>query len=66
MKMKMKFVSKNAHLTCYNHLEGNAFCFRNHASSKIIEFFYEYSMRSVARICDNELGLEGKYEIIFE
>ena len=66
MKMKIKFASEEAHNTCFNHIEGNAFCFRNHRSSRILEFFYEYTMQAVARICDDELGLKGKYEIVSE
>lgn len=62
--MKIKFKNKKAFNTCYTFINGNAFCFRNHNMSNIIEFYYEYALLQVASICDNELGLKDKYEII--
>lgn len=62
--MKIKFKSKKAFNTCYTFVNGNGFCFRNHNSRNTLQFYYEYTLRNIMSICDNELGLKDEYELI--
>jgi hypothetical protein len=64
MKIQLKFKSQKAYKACYNYIEGHGFFFRNHNKDRLLEFCYEYTMRDVAEICDKELDLKDKYEMI--
>lgn len=64
MQMIIKFEDKEAYDTCYTFINGNGFCFRTRGEDKMIEFFYEYTLRNVASMCKNTLGLEGRFNIV--
>ena len=64
--MLLKFKSKEAYDTCHTFINGNGFCFRPRSNDQVIEFFYEYTLRNVASMCDNTLGLGGEFEVITE
>ena len=63
--MKVKFKNKKAYNIAFTVVNGNAFCFRNIACSKTLEFFYEYSMMDALTLCNAQFGTsEDDYEII--